>query len=92
MNQAYKELVEREEYVQNQLISLFDQQKSILFMLKALVTIWLLASMVLWRSGPDYFAYTIQEMPHLTITLPLVVITILYLWQSRLGTRRDKFV
>ena len=42
--------------------------------------------------GPNYIAYIVQEMPHLTVTIPLVIITLLYLWSQKLEGRRERLI
>lgn len=92
INATYKDLVEREETLQNDLIACTEQHNWVSFMLKIFIVFVGVAAFSLWRSGPTYFAYVVQEMPHFTITLPLVTILILYLWQARLVSRREKYI
>lgn len=47
---------------------------------------------ILYRMGPSYLAYTVREMPHTSVTLPLVLLVLLHLWRLRLAGKCERLV
>jgi len=60
--------------------------------MKCGVTIYFLLGLVLYRMGPSYLAYTVKEMPHMTVTIPLLIIVLIYLWKQRLSSRQEQLL
>lgn len=81
INEKYKDLVERESFLQSKLVYKNEQLLTVDFMMKILIVICGLALLMAYRKGPDYMVRIASEMPHIVITTPLALITLLYLWK-----------
>ena len=92
INQKYKDLVEREETLQIDLINTTEQLNSVQFLFKSFIATAFVGTLVAYRQGPNFVIYTVKEMPHLVITLPLVILLLIYLWSQRLHSRKESLI
>ena len=58
INEKYKDLVEREETLQSDLVSTTEQYNSVQFLLKSFIAVLLVAGLIAYRQGPHYIVYT----------------------------------
>ena len=66
-----------------------EQYNSVSLLLKSFISVLLVGGLVAYRNGPGYVVYIAKEMPHLVLTLPLVVTLVLYLWTQRLLHKKE---
>lgn len=92
INERYKDLVEREETLQTDLVNTTEQLASVQFLSKTFIAVLLVGFLIAYRQGPSFIVYTAKEMPHLVITTPLVIVFALYLWTQRLSGRRESLI